>query len=625
MQLLGREAEIHSLRKGLSSNGTMRSAIIIGEKGMGKTALLEAVGVQLLQEENFLLWLAPSSKQNLTPAGWVSQIARNMGASKGVPRDAINQFAQAMGGKLAVLPHWVESDSSHTQENIYHEVAEHFVKELEVIFTTCLPNPCEPLFALDDLDSYSPALLQWLTKDLNKALRASKHFRKARFLFGVSALNTELVEFIEGFGIEKVHDFQLRPLSASQSSQLFKEFSKDKLPMDEVYKRTKGNPAKILNLASKRITVDKNKKSKMNDRTDSTASIFHSLEDEQKLHLIRSAYPNRVNRYSLEFFCPPRDAAFCYNWIKQSPKLSSLAPDGDLILDPEIREEVKRIHAEIKPEEAEQWDALSCVLNAFMGFFPDPNLHWIPVNLQLFHCFNRKLCAQIFDEPAFEQIEMFLDEYEDLFTVNEKQYKMHDEVKLVTSRFSEIGGGQPKDGLLEKIQERWEIDQKAADEKRLSMEQEKANLLTEEEDAKNQIKSLDELKEKLVGDFRKPRSIQAKREYSVGSSPLLIALGVITIGASLFSESIGSYYAAAGIILTLLGFFWPSVDVKKIAKGGSASNGPNLAIETQQRSLDHRIVGLKNRVGSMSGSIKRISSELDRVNTDVSEPYIIVE
>ena len=142
---------------------------------------------------------------------------------------------------------------------------------------------------------------------------------------------------------------------------------------------------------------------------------------------------------------------------------------------------------------------------------------------------------------------------------------------------------------------------------------------------KNQIKSLDELKEKLVGDFRKPRSIQAKREYSVGSSPLLIALGVITIGASLFSESIGSYYAAAGIILTLLGFFWPSVDVKKIAKGGSASNGPNLAIETQQRSLDHRIVGLKNRVGSMSGSIKRISSELDRVNTDVSEPYIIVE
>ena len=58
---------------------------------------------------------------------------------------------------------------------------------------------------------------------------------------------------------------------------------------------------------------------------------------------------------------------------------------------------------------------------------------------------------------------------------------------------------------------------------------------------------------------------------------------------------------------------------------GGGANGPKLAIETQQRSLDHRIVGLKNRVGSMSGSIKRISSELDRVNNEVSEPYIIAE
>ena len=320
MQLLGREAEVHSLRKGLSSNGTMRSAIIIGEKGMGKTALLEAVGDQLLQEENFLLWLAPSSKQNLTPAGWVSQIARNMRVSKSVPRDAINQFAQDMGGKLAVLPHWVESTSSLTQKNIFKEVGEIFVKGLESIFVSCQPNQCEPLFALDDLDSYCPALLEWLTTDLNKALRASKYFKKARFLFGASVLNIELIEFIEGFGIEKIHDFKLSPLSASQSSQLFKELSKDKLPMDEIFKRTNGNPAKILNLASKRITVDKNKKSKMNDRTDSTASIFHSLEDEQKLHLIRSAYPNRVNRYSLEFFCPPPGCGFLLQLDKAKPK-----------------------------------------------------------------------------------------------------------------------------------------------------------------------------------------------------------------------------------------------------------------------------------------------------------------
>jgi hypothetical protein len=464
-----------------------------------------------------------------------------------------------------------------------------------------------------------------LAHELNQALRASQSFKKTRFLFTARTLNLELVEFIESFGIEKTHDFPLKPLSAALSFQLFKQHSKDKLSADEVLKRTGGIPAKILNLASKRITVDKNKNLKMNDSKNSPSSIFRTLSEEQQLHLVRSVYPDRVNRYSLEFFCSPREAAFCYNWIKQSPKLSTVAPDGDVILDQEFRDEIKKIHAEQNPQEAELWETLSCVLNAFMGIFPNPNDHWIPVNLQLFHCFNRKLCSQLFDEPDYEEIDRFLDEYEDAFTINDKQFKMHDDVKLITSRFTEIGGGQPREGLQEKIQERWELDQKIAEEKRLAMEQEKINLLTEEEDAKQQIKSLDELKEKLISDFRKPKNLQAKREYSVGTSPLLIVLGVVTIGASLFSDSIGSYYAAAGILLTLLGFFWPSVEVKKPAMAGGGANGPKLAIETQQRSLDHRIVGLKNRVGSMSGSIKRISSELDRINNEVSEPYIIAE
>jgi hypothetical protein len=625
MKLLGRETETQSLCKGLAPGGTMRSAIILGENGIGKTALLDETASKILEDESFALWLPSRSGHDFSPAGWVSQIARDLRAGSGVPRSAINEFAQSMGSKLAVLPHSIDPAILLPEKHIFSEVAEVFVSGLEKIFSSCKPSPCEALFALDDLDTYSPVLLHWLAHDLNQALRASQSFKKTRFLFTARTLNLKLVEFIESFGIEKIHDFPLKPLSGPLSSQLFKEYSKDKLSANEVLKRTGGNPAKILNLASKRITVEKNKNLKMNDSKHSPSSIFRTLTEEQQLHLLRSVYPDRVNRYSLEFFCSPREAAFCYNWIKQSPKLSTVAPDGDVILDLKLRDEIKKIHAEQNPQEAELWETLSCVLNAFMGIFPNPNDHWIPVNLQLFHCFNRKLCSQLFDEPDYEEIDRFLDEYEDAFTINDKQFKMHDDVKLITSRFTEIGGGQPREGLQEKIQERWELDQKIAEEKRLAMEQEKINLLTEEEDAKQQIKSLDELKEKLISDFRKPKNLQAKREYSVGTSPLLIVLGVVTIGASLFSDSIGSYYAAAGILLTLLGFFWPSVEVKKPAMAGGGANGPKLAIETQQRSLDHRIVGLKNRVGSMSGSIKRISSELDQVNNEVSEPYIIAE
>ena len=116
--------------------------------------------------------------------------------------------------------------------------------------------------------------------------------------------------------------------------------------------------------------------------------------------------------------------------------------------------------------QAEEWETLSCVLNAFMGIFPNPNQHWIPVNLQLFNCFNRKLCQQIFDEANYEEIDAFLEEYQDFFTLNDKQFKMLDDVRLITSRFVEIGGVQPRDGLVEEIKIKWEEDQRIAEEQK---------------------------------------------------------------------------------------------------------------------------------------------------------------
>ncbi len=85
MGLLGREAEAQNLCKGLAPGGTMRSAIILGEKGIGKSALLEETAHQLVEKESFLLWLSPKSKQEFSPAGWVSQIARDLRAGSSVP------------------------------------------------------------------------------------------------------------------------------------------------------------------------------------------------------------------------------------------------------------------------------------------------------------------------------------------------------------------------------------------------------------------------------------------------------------------------------------------------------------------------------------------------------------
>ena len=157
------------------------------------------------------------------------------------------------------------------------------------------------------------------------------------------------------------------------------------------------------------------------------------FNEKQWQYLYRAAYPDRVNRYTLEFFTDPREAAFCYNWLKRSPKLTTVQTDGDLILDSEFRKEVQKKHSELNPEEAENWEAFAFVLNAFMSIFPNPDSHWIPVNLQLFHCFNKKLLRKLFNESSLEEIIQFLEDYEHLFVTSDQQYKLDDDAKLIAS------------------------------------------------------------------------------------------------------------------------------------------------------------------------------------------------
>jgi hypothetical protein len=155
------------------------------------------------------------------------------------------------------------------------------------------------------------------------------------------------------------------------------------------------------------------------------------------------------------------------------------------------------------------------------------------------------------------------------------------------------------------------------------MEVEKNNVTSEIEDTLNQVASLKDLKESLADDFRNPGRKRAERIYSFTTSRALIVIGIGTVGASLLSDSIGSYHAACGLALTLFGFFWPNVELRREAV---TADGPrsNLAIETQHRSLNHRIGSLCNRVQVMKGNLDAVEKKLLKLG-DTPPPYLETE
>ena len=152
----------------------------------------------------------------------------------------------------------------------------------------------------------------------------------------------------------------------------------------------------------------------------------------------------------------------------------------------------------------------------------------------------------------------------------------------------------------------------------------KKNLAIDVEGALQEVANLDAMKNKLSEDFNKPGSLTPERMLSFGSSLLLIVIGLGTVGLSLMSESLGSYHAACGLGLTLFGFFWPTVELKRAAETAVISSSP-LTIDAQQRSLNHRISNLNNRLKVMKGNLEDVDVQIVKLGDKLSEPYVEIE
>ena len=125
----------------------------------------------------------------------------------------------------------------------------------------------------------------------------------------------------------------------------------------------------------------------------------------------------------------------------------------------------------------------------------------------------------------------------------------------------------------------------------------------------------------MLSDFKNPIRQKPKKEYTFSTSLILIVIGIGTVGASLFFDSLGTIHASCGLVLTIFGFFWPNIEIKKTAVQ-STGNSPRLAIETQQRSLAHRINGLSSRISSIHGNLESLTSDLESLDQGMNAPYI---
>ena len=582
-----KEHDFNNIIRELSPEGTHRVLVLTGNDHIRCTNEVRELGRSIVEKNPQSFFIHIDGANIDSPEDWCSQFARNLKTGTSLNEDDLYNFALSVGKALGSSGSSLIRKTEPTDED-KKGLADLLIEQFDHLLSKVTNGKQLPyvLLSISGLHKTSDSLRDWMVKDLNHALRRSSNFKKCRFLFSTNKQTEALESFFNQFGFEKVH---YKEVSDSQKNYL-----------------PKNDSSKLL---------------EKNMSTNSTHDLLSNFTESEVNYLILCSYPHRVSKYTLGHFVSDRDAALAFNWLSRQKSIRKVHDSGDYVLDDSLRSALRSFHTEQNPEQAEQWNINASVVDAFHSLFPTDSSHWIPLNLQLLQSFNHAVVQNLFTDDQASEIIEFIKNNTQLFIETDDNLTLTDEAKIVTRRFMEVSGLTIIPSLDVSIRELWLKDLKNYNSRKSKLDEERGNISTEIEETLLQVSSIKNAKDELVENFRNPRKNKPQKVYSFTTSRLLIVIGFATVGASLLSENIGSYHAACGLALSLFGFFWPNVETKRpaFATGGPTSN---LAIETQQRSLNHRISSLSNRVQVMKGNLISVEKQLGKLGENPPLAYL---
>jgi hypothetical protein len=590
----------------LSPGGGARAVLVTGtSKDTGQA--IDQMSISLPAANPTCLWVEIDGRYNDSPKTLMANFARNIKGGNAFKMKDLGEFGRETGKMLARnFPPQTPKDSRVDGGSNSVSRVEMLMQNFEKLASTVQEKSERPIptFCFSNLSSFTSEMLDWICLDLNNALRKSNLCRGARFVFTDRDKSNKWAKFFNRFGFEKVKRLKITS-KRTQSSQPQVGLAQTK------------ELKKIMNSSSK----ETNMRADIHKNDGTTRELdLNSFSEKHRKYILLACLPQFINRDTLEYFCSSSEAAYCYNWLLRTQNVVQQSYSNFLVLNPQLKQAARNLLRE-QDANAEKKEVLASVLDKFMEFFPQPEEHWIPINLQLFASFSRDLLAKVLDEDRFELVDAFLSEHPEAFSVNHNLYSLKEDPKLITRRLLELTEHEPLEGLSEKIAAQWQEDQVIFENQKTKLESEKVAMEQEIDEIKGQITHFSKMRDQLIEDSNNPNAYRPKKNFIFSLSLPLILLGLTTIGASLFSESIGSYHAACGLFLTFIGFFWPNVELQK-PEFQTAGGKPKLAIETQQRSFNHRISGLVNRASSLKESLGDVAGNLDSLETGSRTPYL---
>ena len=627
--IVGRQAELDGIRNGLSPSGSAKGFLFIGEEGIGKTAMLEESWRTLSSSPNPIIWIAPNLSAAKDELGAASSLARGIDTSSSDLRAGLSAFARAFGQRVFEIQRESTktdfSDDSTVGAQLAENWSAHFLETLPELKASGTHTPLVVL-AIDDVGKLSDRVAGWFIGDFLPKCKESGISEQTRYLFTAETKpDGQSLELIRSACDGRVIEMKLRGLRSAECFELAKSIGHASADGENLRTLSGGNPGKLLQILGNAQKQTLNAETPMNQNEEQTATTrtIEGFSSEETEHLFRVAYLPAVTKDSLGLFCNSRQASLAFNWLKHSDGLSETLPGNAIALHDDIRTQAISLHAEVRPEEAAEWEVRAECHLAFEKTFPILRSRWIPLRLANFQCFDEDVLRKLFGEDDSGAMMEFINDNPELFEEVLGVYKLIPEAMETVRRYKSVMNNPSEDDLSAMIAEAWSKRKSEGESRRVQLESERNSINQELSGIDKQIDDLKRMKDNLLQDFLNPEFRKPKRELSFTIAKVLLILGLVTIGASLaFRDLLGPYHAAAGICLTLFGFFWPSVKWQSQQQVAESGGMDRFAIETQQRMLGHRVTGLNTRKVRLNDSINQIDQDIEKLDAILQQPYV---
>ena len=205
-------SEREKLRKVVSEllpGGGTRAVLITGSAKDTDRARDE-LSKALTGSSSLYLWVEIDGVINDSPETWIANFARTIKGGRKVDSRILGEFARRTGKMLAVSRNQPSGKFNEKDNSSPDALEDKFVRNFEELVAAISQSnegsKVVPALCFSNLSSFAPNMLNWMSRELNTALRKSKSFRHSRFVFTDTKESPVCTRFFSNFGFEKVKD-----------------------------------------------------------------------------------------------------------------------------------------------------------------------------------------------------------------------------------------------------------------------------------------------------------------------------------------------------------------------------------------------------------------------------------